>query len=485
MLWLCAGITVAQSPRDYAISLPRISYAADGLTATVTFSVSNSGGDAAADSEILLRSTPDELLVFRLPLPRLAAGQSMDFSQEIALAQLPEDNQFFEVLAGIDAYEVADSPIARNNRQLFRLELSRAGTGSAAPAPDKEGGFLIPLLNLRVRSSPDGIEIGDTRMSYASLQLAAVLALLVVLFLAVFLFLLRRILRRPARFQPWQPPYRMEHWQDPNSQLGRRQAWQFQAQNNCLDSPRSHQQVAVIKHLKNRAGEAFASWTVTQMRSSQYDDYGRIQRSETLMPSKLCQQLTDLAQEAATADDSQLQPALTDLAQRVSKRALAGIEKKHSQLPLVLDVQFTSAGDAQVAFELYQCYNSAWHIVDAWAAELGEHEPEPREQFTFTLHGRRSGESYRDFKRRLPQDLQQLFTRMLSHKEQQRAKAKITPAEPVISDTQPLALPYDEQFFAPPSAQPDESPPIFEDTTDTKPRTNSPPATTDTREESP
>ena len=36
--------------------------------------------------------------------------------------------------------------------------------------------------------------------------------------------ILRLIFRRPPRFDVWQPPYAQPNWQDPNSEMGRRQA---------------------------------------------------------------------------------------------------------------------------------------------------------------------------------------------------------------------------------------------------------------------
>ena len=109
------AVAAQAGPRDYSISPPPVRYSPDGRTAVVSFTVRNQGGDAAEPSLIVITENQSGSVEVREVLPALAAGQAQDFSIELALADYGDDDIFFKIEAGIDDYEVAGSPIARNN----------------------------------------------------------------------------------------------------------------------------------------------------------------------------------------------------------------------------------------------------------------------------------------------------------------------------------------------------------------------------------
>ena len=419
LFFIAVGGAAQAQPRDYSISLPRVYYSPDGASAIISFSVSNQGGDAIDASEIIIAENQSGRVEFREALPALAAGQEQSFSIELPLALLPEDDLFFKVEAGIDSYELAGSLIARNNSQLFRINKADASS-SVSASPSRPAApvydLFIPLLNLGVNFQADGLQVNDRLISGRDLLLAAGLAVVLLFCLWLFSLVLRLIFRRPPKFEPWQPPYAVNTWHDPNSALGRRQGWQFHAQNSTISAPRAPNQVTVIKRLLDKQGTALSGWRIEALRTVQYDIYGRINRSEVVMPQTVNRQLNRIARRAPTLDNPALRKAIAPIAKRLSKQALAAVEKQNLMLPLAVDIRLVGdLADVCILFELYQCRNDAWHLIDSWEPELGQIGARVPEHFTFTLNGQLPGESHREFKARLQEDMSQLLANMFYH----------------------------------------------------------------------
>ena len=217
----------------------------------------------------------------------------------------------------------------------------------------------------------------------------------------------------------------MNNWHDPNSAPGRRQSWQFHAQNSAIAKPSAPDQVAVVKRLLDKRGVILGSWKVKAMRTVQYDVYGRINRTEVLMPRKLINQLNRVLRRAPNYANHELQKAISPIAKGMSKHALAPVEKQNLMLPLALDIRFEGITEqVRIQFELYQYRDSAWHLIDQWEPEfgqVGEHVPE---HFTFSLNGQLSGESKGQFKTRLRDDMTQLLAGLFYHHQVEMSAAK-------------------------------------------------------------
>lgn len=433
-LCLAAGLGAAQaSPRDYSISPPRVNYTADGEFAVVAFSVSNQGGDASEPSQILISEYQSGRIETSEQLPALAADQTQDFSIQLPLAKLSADGIIsFKIEAGIDEFELAESPIARDNSQLFHIDRSQAGDAGgnnratdSTTAAEAAYDLYIPIVNMGVNFFGDGIQLNERRYSSAEILRALGLLALALFCLWLLSLILRLIFRRPPRFDVWQPPYATNNWHDPNSAEGRRQSWQFHAQNSALDSPSAPDQVTVLKRLLDKRGLILGGWKIKAMRTVQYDVYGRINRTEVVMPSKLVKRLNHVLRRAPGYANDELRKAMEPIAKSLCRQALGPVEEQNLMLPLALDIRFEGVAEKiRIQFELYQHHDRAWRLIDQWEPALGpvgEHVPE---HFSFTLNGQLSGESDKAFKARLRDDVTQLLARLLYHHQAEESAAR-------------------------------------------------------------
>ncbi len=416
-----SAVAAQIEPRDYAISAPRVTFSDDGATAIISFVVNNQGGDAVEASRVEITEHQSGDMLATESLPRLPAGGEQSFRIEARLAELPAPDLFFKIEAGIDDYELADSPIARDNVQIFRINKADAAAATGADPADLAArpavDLYLPLVNIGINFLSDGVEINEVRYGSGDLLGFGGLILVALFCLWLLSLALRLVFRRPPKFETWQPPYAVSAWHDPNSALGRRQGWQFHAQNCMIDAPRAPNQVTVIKRLTDDNGVSLGAWRIQAVRTTQYDIYGRISRSEVVMPQRINKQLTRIARQAPVLDSDELRTAIQPVAQRLCRHALAAVEKQNRMLPLALDMRFEGAlGEARVHFELYQYRSDAWHLIDHWEPELGKLGARIPEQFTFSLNGQLPGESYREFKSRLRDDLTQLLIGLLSER---------------------------------------------------------------------
>ncbi len=421
LLFSVASLALAQDEvRDYAITTPLVDYSSDGASAIVTLTVTNQGSDAVEESTITIAYNDSGRIVESVELPALAAEEVYPYSAELTLEQFPEGDVFLKIEVGIDQYELAGSPIARDNSQLFRINVAEAPEAAviAGSASDSVADYdlVVPLLNIGIKILEEGIQINDSVFSGTQI-LVGILVLALGLVLIWFLSLiLRLIFRRSPSFDVWQPPYAAEAYVDPNSTAGRRQAWQYHAQNSAINAPCTPERPIVVKRLVNAEGHSLGSWIIKAIRSEQYDIYGRVSRSEAVMPRKIVKQLNNIAGRSGEMDNQQLNNALQPIAKQMSKAALRRIEKQNRSLPIALDIRFEGiAGEARIVFELYQCRNAAWHLIDQWEPELGMTGSRVPEQFTYSLNGMLPGENYREFKARVPHDLTVLLGGLLYH----------------------------------------------------------------------
>ena len=447
---LAASAYAQDDARDYFISTPLVSYSADGASAIVTLDVTNQGGDALEVSTITIAENESGRIETSVEMPALAAGEVFPFVAELPLDQFPEGDVFLKIEVGIDLYELAGSPIARDNSQLFRINVAEARPASSDELSDFT--FVVPLLNFGVKVLDEGLQINDSVFSWTQVligMLAMALGLVILwLCLLVLRKILRLIFRTAPRFDVWQPPYATGGYVDPDSAAGRRQGWQFHARNSAINAPCAPNHLTAVKRLVNADGQRLGAWQITAIRSEQYDIYGRVSQTSVIMPRKIVKQLNKLAGTSVEMDNQQLNKALQPIAKGMSKAALRRIEKQNRSLPIALDLRLEgSPPEAKIIFELYQCRNAAWHLLDQWEPELASAGKRIPEQFTYTLNGILPDENYRKFKARLPQDLTQLLGGLLYH-HQSASEAQPAPAasEQIAGATSAMRLdePADE-----------------------------------------
>ena len=436
VLWWLASVALAQDEaRDYAITTPLVTYSPDGASATVTLTVTNQGSDAVEESTITIAYNDSGRIVESVDLTPLASAEVYPFSAELALDQFPEGDVFLKVEVGIDQYELAGSPIARDNSQLFRINVAEAReaatvAGSSSSDSVAEYDFVVPLLNIGVKNLEEGIQINNNVFSRTQILVGILVLVLGLVLLWFVSLILRLIFRRSPSFDVWQPPYALGAYFDPDSTQGRRQSWQYHAQNSAINAPCTPDHLVVVKRLVNAEGYSLGSWIIKAIRSEQYDIYGRISRTEAIMPRKIVKQLNKIARRSGEMDNQQLNKALQPIANRMSKAALRRIEKQNRSLPIALDMRFEgAAGEAHIVFELYQCRNAAWHLVDQWEPELGMIGSQIPEQFTYSFNGMLPGESYREFKARISHDLTGLLGGLLFHHQSNAGAVASCPRE--------------------------------------------------------
>lgn len=430
-----ASVALAQGEaRDYAITTPLVNYSPDGASAIVTLTVTNQGSDATEESTITIAYNDSGRIVESVDLLPLASGEVYPFSTELTLDQFPEGDVFLKIEVGIDQYELAGSPIARDNSQLFRINVAEAREAATIAGPSSsnemaEFSFVVPLLNIGVKTVEGGIQINDSVFTQTQILVGILVLALGLVLLWFVSLILRLIFRRSPSFDVWQPPYATGAYFDPDSTQGRRQSWQYHAQNSAINAPCTPNHPVVIKRLVNAEGHSLGSWTIKAIRSEQYDIYGRISHTEAVMPRKIIKQLNKIAGHSGEMDNQQLNKALQPIANRMSKAALRRIEKQNRSLPIALDIRFEgAAGEAHIVFELYQCRNAAWHVIDQWEPELGMIGSRIPEQFTYSLNGMLPGENYREFKARMPHDLTVLLGGLLYH-HQSASEAGASPGQ--------------------------------------------------------
>jgi len=405
--WMLCFVGMAQpAARDYAVSPPRVSYSDDGATATVVFTVRNQGGDAIEATQIDVLHNSSENITISQPLPIIFGGDEVTVEFELNLADFPAGDNFFTVEVGIDRYESRDSSTALNNSQLFRVSVSE----------DVAYDLMIPVIDLGIGFRADGIRLNDSQYSTAQILIGLVMVVLA-LFLLWFLSLLLRLLLYPApKFGTWYPPYAVNSYHDPDSTAGRRQSWQQHAQNNLIVAPCAPNHVVVLKRLVDMEGFPLGGWVIKAIRTAQYDMYGRINRTEVIMSAKLTRRLNKVVRRARQYDQQQLHRALLPVARQLSKAALKPVSKQNRMLPMALDLRFEGQhGEVRIVFELHQCRDNAWHLIDQWEPEFGIIGARIPESYIYTLNGLLPDETYKAYRQRLAEDVARMLGSLLYH----------------------------------------------------------------------
>jgi hypothetical protein len=239
--------------------------------------------------------------------------------------------------------------------------------------------------------------------------------------LLLLILVLRLLLRRDPKFAVEPPPYANMPTLSPSSNAGRRQGWQFHA-NSDLAPPYHAEEGAthIRKVLTGMEGGKLLNWQIEGLRLSQYDQYGRISRSEVIARPRTLRRLNRIAGKAREADVEveKLQRRLDGVVKPLARRLRSNINRRSSTLPIAMDLRFEGGhGEVRIFFELYQLDHGRWQRVDAWEPEMMVRGTAIHENFTYTLRGLQPGEEFKDFTPRLADDMVQLLLAMLGHEQ--------------------------------------------------------------------
>ncbi len=469
LLSLSVPLASAQtaSPPDYQIYLP--GSRVDGEVIILTFSVYNRGGAStqAASAEVTDRVSGDVLVLGAGIVPPLTTGSVHSVELELDITRYPSGStQQIEIIVARPEIQAGILPTMTNNTQVLSLLIPAhsGGLGDSAeqgqppppptPAPDVAP-TTIPLDVLRAEN-PDNlivavpltefyIDFGNERDFLLIVGIGVLAGLIVVLVVMLF----RALFSGPPQFGNWQPPYANMPTLDPSSMYGRRQQWQFHAQNNLLPASGRPGVIIARKLLNGMDDQYLSGWRLKALRMTQYDMYGRVSRSQVLMRKNDVKRLDKIAARLDKLTPQKVARRVRPAARRLAKQFIRKITRRSAMLAIALDVRLQGRhGEVRILFELYDYANGHPVRLDAWEPEMTVLGKAIYDSYTYTLFGQHGGESYRDFRKRLVRDIERAMADMLRD------------VRPVVPEAASAFTPSPEVTPAkmPPVAQPEPTP---------------------------
>ncbi len=451
-LLLLGGMTAqAQTSPDYQVRLPNYTASEDGQTITMRFSVYNKGAAATetASAEIIDFATREVIIREQDMIPPLQTGQVADFALSFPASRYPAaSTQQIEIVVGRDEIESSNASTFIDNRTAISVQIPNYSGTAAQPLPTgvppttdtgstTDAVITVPGLDVE-------IDLNDDR---DRLILGAIAATIVIIFVIIVL-ILRVLFSGAPSFGNWQPPYANMPPLDPNSTVGRRQQWQPHAQNNIVPVP--CQGITARKVLVGMDGQYLSGWSIKALRLTQYDMYGRVSRSQVLASRQMVKRLDRLARRAHKLKPKKIARRVRPVAKRLARQFKKRINKRSAPLAVALDARLQGQhGEVRILFELYDCRNGQPVQLDGWEPEMTVLGKAIHESYTFTLFGQHGGETYRQFRKRLPKDVERSLTELFRYTEPVAPpsaeptppQAYQAPPADALSSTQPVARP--------------------------------------------
>ena len=284
MLLVVSGVA-AQQAVNYLIR--GISSKIIGDQIAVEFTVINGGDQSRPTQPVASVRQQRHGRRQRRPSSRWAQNQNIQMILTVPLAQFtPGTSQTLYAGVGIDQLP----PPNAAHTQQYRHASGRdpAGVGAARRSARDRLRRAAALPHQPERS--DQSRAGDWHRRGG------------VVLLWVLTVIGRLMFSRPPTLPAWQPPYVITPLIDPNSTNGRRQLWQQHAESDILPAPCAPGDYKVRKLLIGSSGVKLAGWRVTGLRISQYDRYGRVARSQTVLPKKTVKALDRAVRKSASLD---------------------------------------------------------------------------------------------------------------------------------------------------------------------------------------
>ncbi|HEX2906989.1 MAG TPA: hypothetical protein VHO69_09030 [Phototrophicaceae bacterium] len=403
-----AAVTAQSEAPDYAIRNLERQFSADSREAIIKFDVLNVGSDAAvaATAELVVLSTGQKIAT--ATVPPLRANGIYRVSLSFPVSQFsPGSTESMRAAVGVNEVEPEASLTIQNNFAqvsiTFPQTLPAESTPETTPAPEATSGplgFLPPL----------GLDTSDP------LQIVLVIGvgMAALVLLVIILIILRLLFRRSPDLSSWQPAYGSLFPLDSNSTPGRRHQWQTLAQNGSLPPLCNEGDVHACKRLFGIDGAYLMGWRVTGLRISQYDMYGRINRSQVVIPPKLARRLDGIVRRQSKLTSDQIEKRLRPVARGIISKLNSRLNNRSAMLPVALDLRFQGRhGDVRILFELYQCQFGQWHPLDQWEPEMIISGKTITESYTYTFYGQRPGETLKLYRQRLQDDLVRTLAEMI------------------------------------------------------------------------
>jgi hypothetical protein len=410
LFFMLAAPAAAQQTRpDYAIRNIRQRFSSSGTQAIVEFEVVNTGGPATQPASVdLAVIATGEVIDSDALNPLSAQGQfTVTFVFPASLFP-PGSTQSLRAAVSLNEPEATDS----NNFGTISITFpEQAAEATAEPIPE---GTPVPRSSLEDVLRPINrvfAEFDPSNPVHIAVAVGIGGALLILLLL---IFLIARLLQRTPQFGNYLPPYANMLPIDPNTTMGRRQQWQQHAQNGSLPTPCIDGNVLPRKLLMGMDGSNVAGWHVKAIRISQYDMYGRVARSQALASGQWVRRLDGVLRKGATMNAERVMRRVRPVAKALVNEFGKRLNQRNSMLPVALDIRFQGThGDVRIVFELYQCHYGQWQKLDGWEPEMTVVGKAIYESYSYNLHGLTPGESVKDFRRRLADNLAAVLTEMI------------------------------------------------------------------------
>ena len=437
------GQQATAAPPDYRVTAGiTLNSTRDALD--VIAGVVNSGGPSTTVTEIQVLAvdgTGEERVVARDEVPALnAENDRATFVLRVPVDQFePGTQQVFvvKVIGLPEAPEISSPPVSANIPMTAGVTAAAPPVTPATPAsvpttaPSSTGSGNRPTLT---------IPFVDVSIDLSDREDVALLLIVVACVLVLLLLLIRlmRLLfvRRPDFKIPWQPPYATVPPLDPYSASGIRQAWQPLAQNNLISTPPTQGALQSIKLLLGTDGRYLSGWQIHAVRIIQYDQYGRVNRTETLMSPKSIKRLNQLIRNNQRLSFDQMLRRVRPTARTLIRQFRKRVTARSAMLPIALDIRLKGKhGEVNIIFELFTFDQGYWQLIDRWQPEMMIVSKSVQENYTYSLYGQAGGEKMNDFFRRLAEDLTRTLVDFVG------SKPELPPETPEMPTGEPIPSP--------------------------------------------
>ena len=429
---LSAISTSAQPAPDYSIRNIRTPPSENEIV--IQFEVVNSGGPAEDPTTASVSVATSEQTIASEPVPPLDENAQATITVTIpadAPGLIAGQRTLFLIRVGIGDIEAENSNTVGDNSAITPAVIVPGSAGNQPVEPIAESTPVVIPPQQPVTTVVLPFSLDLTNPLHIALVIGAGGILLILIWMVTVI--LRLLFVQPPVFSTWQPPYAHSPLLDPNSTAGRRQLWQQHAQSDTLPLPCTPGSFMARKVLVGMNGAKLGGWRIIAMRISQYDMYGRVARSQTLAANGVVKRVDRVLRKATGKSPDKLQrmlrPAVSGLFRDFARRS-----KRTPTLPVALDIRFQGLhGEVRIVFELYQCIDNQWHIIDQWEPEMTVLSGSITENFSYSLTGQHTGETLRQFRQRLQNDITQMLTSMI-----QQPPPAVAPPPSSPGDTAPV-----------------------------------------------
>lgn len=421
LLMLASALVVnAQNqtaPPNYRILVGTSEISEDGEQIVIAYTVYNSGGASNVSATVrLINPETTQVIATQTIRPLRANGDTEQGALSVNITAFPAaSRQSLWLDVGIGEVEASSSNTSFDNRDTVEFNVPDYTATTEEPPPSAAAAVDEPAAEndsgiITIPGTDIEIDTGDP----LDIALVVGIVLATLLIALILMLILRLLFRRSPVFTNWQPPYAVMPHIDPNSSAGQRQQWQQFAQNNLLSLPCQEGVVQARKVLLGMDGFYLSGWRVKALRMTQYDMYGRVAKSQVTATQGQIKRLNNTMRRISTLKPGSLPRRVKPISRALVKQFRKRITKRSAMLPVALDLQLQGThGEVRILFELHQCQHGRYQQIDSWEPEMTVTGKDIQEVYTFTVFGQTGGESYREFRRRVYADVNQVFVDML------------------------------------------------------------------------